>query len=106
MRPSGYVYLTAAQNGVYIETTEIAVVESLLGELQKILPKAKVSTERPNVSVLSGVAKYRATQLNSQDNWVGLWLLKQLVGQGWEVFRAETSFALNESRVYHLRPRA
>ena len=95
MNISGYAMIQWSTFGVQLFCTDENMITWILDELKKFIPSYKLANQ---TKLISGeIYGVRIEKLQSNDDVVAYWILKQLVLRGWEPFEV-----VNEE-TYHLR---
>lgn len=98
MAASAYLCIHAGSD-ISVEATDSTEVAMVLQELGALMPRAIINSWWLGEFKQSGPWWYRVSNLESHGPVIGLWLVGQLSGKGWEVFQVNQG----NLTTYHLR---
>ena len=102
MNTSGYAKIDYRGSGVRVYYTDEKVIEWILQERKKYIPSYR--TVGDNRQLISGeVYEFWIDKLQSKDEIVAFWILKQLVLRGWEPFQIRGGFPNISDSEIHLK---
>lgn len=92
MGSSGFAQISWGEGYVDLSCTDSEVLESVLEELEKLVPSYRVEKTE---SFSGEIYWCRIDKIRHQEVWdVGFWVMKQLCLQGWEPFVSTGSSGL------------